>query len=143
MNTQHLIQKFLGSMLTHLIGFVLFQTWVQHLGIYIKHFLLFSDVTLSRLNTTPPPLLKIYCGYQTYNNHSCYFLIYISPLGKPTISGGIHHTACPICFAKVIIFSHTLSKNTIEIAANSPCLWASFHPPNPSFSCIRKVRKFY
>jgi hypothetical protein len=25
----------------------------------------------------------------------------------------------------------------------SPCLWASFHPQNPFFSGIRKVRKFY
>jgi hypothetical protein len=37
---------------------------------------------------------------------------------------------------------------TLQISANSPlsspCLWASFlSPPNPSFSGIRKVRKFY
>ncbi len=30
-----------------------------------------------------------------------------------------------------------------KFALSSPCLWASFHPPNPSFSGIRNVKGFY
>jgi len=33
--------------------------------------------------------------------------------------------------------------STVEISVKSLCLWTSFHPPNPSFGGIRKVKKFY
>jgi hypothetical protein len=33
--------------------------------------------------------------------------------------------------------------HTIKVSVKSPCLHLVFQPPNPSFSGIRKVMKFY
>jgi hypothetical protein len=35
------------------------------------------------------------------------------------------------------------SRNLQKVTLSSPCLWASFHPSNPSFRSIHKVMKFY
>jgi hypothetical protein len=56
------------------------------------------------------------------------------------------NTGCKVqtCFPLQVrmFFQQELTWKVLELSAKSPCLWACFSPPVPSFSGLCKLRKF-